>query len=46
MTIGEVIQKHPEAIEKLFRFGMGCAGCPSRSNGNNRGRGKRYMVLN
>ena len=29
MTIGEVIQKHPEAIEKLFRFGMGCVGCPS-----------------
>ncbi|MEG0857721.1 MAG: DUF1858 domain-containing protein [Terrisporobacter sp.] len=29
MTIGEVINKKPNAAEILMGFGMGCVGCPS-----------------
>lgn len=29
MTIGEVIEKKPNAAEILMGFGMGCVGCPS-----------------
>lgn len=27
MTIGEVIEKHPKAIEILSKAGVGCLGC-------------------
>ncbi|AAK78734.1 hybrid cluster-associated redox disulfide protein [Clostridium acetobutylicum] len=29
MTIGEVVRNHPECVEVLFNFGLGCVGCPS-----------------
>lgn len=29
MTIGHIVRTHPESIDILFRFGMGCVGCPS-----------------
>lgn len=29
MTIGEVVRTHPDKIEVLMDFGMGCVGCPS-----------------
>lgn len=29
MTIGEVVRNHPESVEVLVSFGMGCVGCPS-----------------
>lgn len=29
MTIGKLVQEHPDAIEVLYEFGMGCVGCPS-----------------
>ena len=28
MSLGEVIQKHPEAAETLMEEGMHCCGCP------------------
>jgi len=27
MLIGEVVQKHPETVEVMFRHGMHCIGC-------------------
>ncbi len=27
MNIGEILEKHPEAREKLMLLGLGCAGC-------------------
>ena len=29
MTIGEVVRSHPESVQVLMNFGMGCVGCPS-----------------
>lgn len=29
MTIGEVVQNHPNAIPVFQRFGMTCLGCPA-----------------
>ena len=29
MKIGQLVNKHPESIEVLMSFGMGCVGCPS-----------------
>ena len=29
MTIGEIVRNHPESVEILMSFGMGCVGCPS-----------------
>lgn len=29
MTIGEILNKKPEAASILMSFGMGCIGCPS-----------------
>ena len=27
MSIGDVIQKYPDAVEVFFRHGLGCIGC-------------------
>lgn len=27
--IGDIVRNHPEAIEVLQSFGMGCVGCPA-----------------
>ncbi|MCX6707694.1 MAG: DUF1858 domain-containing protein [Candidatus Woesearchaeota archaeon] len=27
MTLGEVLQKHPESAEVMFKHGMHCIGC-------------------
>lgn len=29
MTIGNVVRTYPNTPEVLFKFGMGCVGCPS-----------------
>jgi hybrid cluster-associated redox disulfide protein len=29
MTIGEIVRNHPDSIEILMSFGMGCVGCPA-----------------
>lgn len=29
MTIGDLVRNHPEKIEVLMSFGLGCVGCPS-----------------
>ncbi len=29
MTIGEVVEKHPEVVEVFNKYGMGCLGCPA-----------------
>ena len=29
MTIGELLNTHPEKAEVLMEMGMGCLGCPS-----------------
>lgn len=29
MTIGEVVNGHPEVIDKLTEFGLHCLGCPA-----------------
>jgi hybrid cluster-associated redox disulfide protein len=29
MTIGEVVDGHPETVEVFTRHGMGCLGCPA-----------------
>ncbi|WP_461613536.1 DUF1858 domain-containing protein [Clostridium sp. Marseille-QA1073] len=29
MTIGEVVRQHPNSVDVLMSFGMGCVGCPS-----------------
>lgn len=29
MLIAEVIQKHPESVNTLMNFGMGCVMCPA-----------------
>lgn len=30
-TIGDILNKNPEAVEILMEYGMGCLGCPSAS---------------
>ena len=29
MTIGDVVEKHPEVVEVFNKYGMGCLGCPA-----------------
>ncbi len=29
MTIGEVVENHPETVEVFNKHGMGCLGCPA-----------------
>lgn len=29
MTIGEVVDSHPETVEVFNRYGMTCLGCPA-----------------
>lgn len=29
MTIGEVVENHPETVEVFNKYGMGCLGCPA-----------------
>ena len=29
MTIGELVRNHPNSVQVLVGFGLGCVGCPS-----------------
>lgn len=29
MTIGDLVRNHPDKIQTLMSFGLGCVGCPS-----------------
>lgn len=29
MTIGEVVENHPETVDVFNKYGMGCLGCPA-----------------